>query len=88
MCKYVVGDYLQLSQVGKAVKSFSIDGGQLVVAEISERRKEDVNKNHRLNLYMPNSRQGRTINNQNIGSATIFFIHFIVFVTAIFQYFK
>lgn len=36
-CENSVGDYLQLSQVGKVVKSFNIDGGQLVLAKISEK---------------------------------------------------
>lgn len=35
-----VGDYLQLSQVGKVVKSFSVDGGQLVVAKIPGKKKK------------------------------------------------
>lgn len=33
-------DYLQLSQVGKAVKSFNVDGSQLVAAEVSEIKKK------------------------------------------------
>lgn len=36
--------YLQLSQVGKVVKSFAVDGGQLVVAKISGKKKEREKK--------------------------------------------
>lgn len=32
--------YLQLSQVGKVVKSFAVDGGQLVVAKISGKERD------------------------------------------------
>lgn len=42
VCDYSVGAYLQLSQVGKVVKSIHTDGGQLVVAKISEKEDEEM----------------------------------------------
>lgn len=71
MCEYFVVDYLQLSQIGKVVKSFNIDGGQLVVAEISEKTQRSKYN------YVPTIKIA--------AAPATFFITFIVSARAIFQ---